>query len=498
LDRELEALAPGQRQAVILRYLEGRNVEESARIAGCPAGTLGRRASDGLARLQKRLARRDARLGALALLLGMLESEARAATPATLLPSVLAASKLAAAGAAAGAAAQSVVLAEGVMKAMFWMKMRNALAMVAGIVLVIGLIASRSAKNSEPVQSVVRPEHADVQTATQAVPRETKTAETPVASMVEDKPAGWVYKILPCEKTYFFNDIEINDNNERGVVYFDADGRRFVYYWYDVTCWQPPEVTKQLKKGIGGMLDELMKRTPLGTPTSKHPLLIGAMGFDGQNYWYADFKPVRNDFELYTEKSWQAVRVTTWPDWETLASKASEDPAEYDWDRRDFKINYNAYFFIQAHLHASLLALGCRSFDQESLSKALSARKKIKGGMSRKLPANTFVFDTHEGNAQTEITLDSHVPAIVSARYTFPGYRAYGGGSAPPQDIEFVRSPCRTAPDNVLFSWKSLADEQTKVVAKQAKDSSSDEYHEGDCPPVDTDGSPTGTSTTGK
>ncbi len=47
LDRELAALSPAQRQAVVLRYLEGRSEQEAAAMAGCPLGTLSRRASDG-------------------------------------------------------------------------------------------------------------------------------------------------------------------------------------------------------------------------------------------------------------------------------------------------------------------------------------------------------------------------------------------------------------------------------------------------------------------
>ena len=139
IDKQLAALSYVQRQAVILRYLKGHSQRESARIAGCPQGTLGRRASDGLGKLRKRLERRVAVFGAGALV-AMLETEVKASVPQTLLPSIMAASKVAAAGAAAGAAGSNVmVLAEGAMKMMMWMKVKMTVAAaVATLVLVVG------------------------------------------------------------------------------------------------------------------------------------------------------------------------------------------------------------------------------------------------------------------------------------------------------------------------------------------------------------------------
>jgi RNA polymerase sigma factor (sigma-70 family) len=147
LDRELAALSAGQRQAVVLRYLEGRSEKEAAEVAGVPVGTLSRRASDGLERLRARLCQRGQVLGAAALV-GLLGAEATAAVPAALLPSILAVTKLAAAGAAAGTAgivgavgAQHAVplqLAEGAMKAMFWIKVKLAAAVLVGAAAVGG------------------------------------------------------------------------------------------------------------------------------------------------------------------------------------------------------------------------------------------------------------------------------------------------------------------------------------------------------------------------
>jgi RNA polymerase sigma factor (sigma-70 family) len=166
LDRELDALPAAQRQAVLLRYLEGLPQEEAARLAGCPQGTLARRAQIGLERLRQRLCQRGQVLSAAALA-GLLGAEAVAAAPASLLPSILAASKLAAVGAAgavgtvgaagvAGAvgaqppafaavaaasaeeAAAPLQLAEGVLKMMLWAKVKLAAAVAAAVLAVGG------------------------------------------------------------------------------------------------------------------------------------------------------------------------------------------------------------------------------------------------------------------------------------------------------------------------------------------------------------------------
>jgi len=142
VDAALAALPAEQRQAVILRYLEDRTQEEAAAVAGCPQGTMARRATVGLERLRERLARKRPELGAAALV-AALAADAGAAVPASLLPSILAVPKFAAVGAAAGAVgivgaqhAVPVQIAEGVMKAMFWMKVKLAAAVLAAAAVV--------------------------------------------------------------------------------------------------------------------------------------------------------------------------------------------------------------------------------------------------------------------------------------------------------------------------------------------------------------------------
>ncbi len=137
LDGELARLSRAERQAVILRHLEGRSEAESAEIAACPLGTLSRRASQGLARMRARFSGRGVSLSAGALA-GALAVEAAASLPETLLPSMLVATKTAAVG-AAGAVTGASLITEGVLKAMLWTKIKIAAAVLAAATVVAGV-----------------------------------------------------------------------------------------------------------------------------------------------------------------------------------------------------------------------------------------------------------------------------------------------------------------------------------------------------------------------
>ena len=135
--RELGALTSLQRQAVILRYIEGRREDHAAGLAGCSVDALHRRATDGIAKLRQRLAKRGVALGGAALA-GLLTSEASAAVPETLLPSILATVKTAVAttATATGATTSATMLAKGAMKAMYLAKVKM-VALVAAASLVV-------------------------------------------------------------------------------------------------------------------------------------------------------------------------------------------------------------------------------------------------------------------------------------------------------------------------------------------------------------------------
>ena len=164
---ELAFLPASQRQAVILRYLEGRDEVQSAAMAGCPQGTLGWRAAEGIARLRQRLTRHGIALGAMALT-GALQAEASGVVPATLLASMASASQAGAAGALGLGAGQTtaavsqnaVELADGTLRAMLWSKIQTAavVCVLAGGVAAGGMavVGSFDPSNASPESRIQR------------------------------------------------------------------------------------------------------------------------------------------------------------------------------------------------------------------------------------------------------------------------------------------------------------------------------------------------------
>jgi hypothetical protein len=154
------------RQAVVLRYLQGNSEKQAAELAACPQGTLSRRASDGIAKLRQRLAKRGVALGGAALA-SLLTSEASAAVPETLLPSILATVKTAVAttATATGATSTAAMLAKGAMKAMFWNSVKTA-ALVAVIVGVVGVatvltVAEKTASKPVAAAAIIETTNAE-------------------------------------------------------------------------------------------------------------------------------------------------------------------------------------------------------------------------------------------------------------------------------------------------------------------------------------------------
>ena len=158
LDAELDRLPEAQRQVVVGLHLEGRTQAELAEALGVPEGTVAWRAKVALEKLRGRLTRRGVALGAAALgpaIAGLASAGVEAGVGAGLvsaagLPASLASlPSLAAAFAANGAAgtaglvgavgaqhAAPLQVAEGVLRAMFWTKMK-----VLAAVAVVGLAA---------------------------------------------------------------------------------------------------------------------------------------------------------------------------------------------------------------------------------------------------------------------------------------------------------------------------------------------------------------------
>lgn len=136
LDVALTRLPAPLREAVVLRYLEGHDQEQAAQLAGCPRGTLSRRASEGIDKLRDILARRGAAFASTALVAYLAQTSAAAAPPA--MP-----------GAATTPAARA--LAEQVLASRGALPGRLALAALVVLVLALGLGGYRLGSRKPPL-----------------------------------------------------------------------------------------------------------------------------------------------------------------------------------------------------------------------------------------------------------------------------------------------------------------------------------------------------------
>jgi RNA polymerase sigma factor (sigma-70 family) len=139
LHEEIERLPAKYRAVVVACYLESRTHEEAAQELGWPRGTVAGRLARARAMLRRRLERRGLVPAAAGTVLGALEAGPAPATGLeALIASVLRSSAtFLAQGTTAGAvSARAAALAEGVMRAMFWIKVK-----IAAGLLLAGLVA---------------------------------------------------------------------------------------------------------------------------------------------------------------------------------------------------------------------------------------------------------------------------------------------------------------------------------------------------------------------
>jgi RNA polymerase sigma factor (sigma-70 family) len=135
IHEEVQRLPAKYRAPIILCYLEGLTHDEAARQLGWPKGTVAGRVARAREMLRNRLTRRGIGLSAALAALTLTPASASALVPATLVQSALRAGMLFAAGQSTAGVVSAHVLAlsEGVLRVMFWNKLKLSAALVLAL-----------------------------------------------------------------------------------------------------------------------------------------------------------------------------------------------------------------------------------------------------------------------------------------------------------------------------------------------------------------------------
>ena len=156
LDQEVAALSEAYRQPIVLCYFQGKTNEEAARLLGCPKGTVATRLARAREQLRRRLSRRGWALSAGVFTTVMTETAFAAVLPMGLTRSTVASALAYTAGKSAGAAVVSekvLVLSEGVLRMMWFNKMKMAAGVVLAMVLAgtgVGFVARHTWAGAGP------------------------------------------------------------------------------------------------------------------------------------------------------------------------------------------------------------------------------------------------------------------------------------------------------------------------------------------------------------
>jgi len=161
LDEHLDALPEHYRRALVLCYFEGLSQSQAAERLRLPESTVANRCARALERLRGRLVGRDRGLTASALvtLLAARSGEAAVALPAGFVSGVMAAVGGATATAASASAA---ALADGALKAMLWVKLKLAAAVLVPVLAAgVGTAVAVGAASPGPTAAPSAPAAAD-------------------------------------------------------------------------------------------------------------------------------------------------------------------------------------------------------------------------------------------------------------------------------------------------------------------------------------------------
>jgi RNA polymerase sigma factor (sigma-70 family) len=133
LDAALAELPYGLREAIILCHLEGRRQEDAAQLLGCDQSTLSRRIGNGLDRLRAILVRRGVAVAPAVLLSFLAVEHGASAMPAAALV------KLSAVGTGLSlAGSTAALLADGMLRSLFWAKLKLFSLLTAAAVVTVG------------------------------------------------------------------------------------------------------------------------------------------------------------------------------------------------------------------------------------------------------------------------------------------------------------------------------------------------------------------------
>ncbi len=148
LHAELARLPARYRAALVLCYLEGLTNDQAAERLGCPPGTLKGRLARGKAILSRRLTRRGIALTAAAIGSQLELPASQAAVPQTLESAAMAAAKATLGFHAASTAILSysvTTLAQGVLTAMYWTRVKLLIAPASIVICAAGMLAASAA-----------------------------------------------------------------------------------------------------------------------------------------------------------------------------------------------------------------------------------------------------------------------------------------------------------------------------------------------------------------